>query len=101
MIDLDLFRAIGEGAGDLASVARRCAASERGTRILCDFLTVIGLLSIRRTGGTATPRPARCSLDPSSPACVASTARFLGHPMIQEPFDRLAEVVRTGRTVLF
>jgi 2-polyprenyl-3-methyl-5-hydroxy-6-metoxy-1,4-benzoquinol methylase len=31
---------------------------------------------------------------------VASTARFLGDPMIQEPFDRLAEIVRQGRTVL-
>ena len=39
-------------------------------------------------------------LDPRSPACVASTARFLGNPLIQEPFDRLAEIVRTGRTVL-
>ena len=28
------------------------------------------------------------------PACVASTARFLANPMIQQPFERLAEVVR-------
>src|SRR5512143_2674038 len=44
-IEVDLFRAIGEGAGDVASIARRCSASERGVRILCDFLTVHGLLS--------------------------------------------------------
>jgi len=39
-------------------------------------------------------------LDPSSPACMASTARFLGSPMVMEPFNRLSEIVRTGRTVL-
>jgi SAM-dependent methyltransferase len=39
-------------------------------------------------------------LDPRSPACVASTARFLGNPMIQEPFNRLTEIVRQGHTVL-
>jgi len=98
-IELDLFRAIGEGPGDVPSLARRCSTSERGTRILCDFLTVIGLLSKTgdRYGHTVT---SSMFLDPRSPACVASTARFLGHPMIREPFDRLAEVVRSGHTVL-
>src|SRR2546425_4547195 len=43
-IEIDLFRAVGEGPGDVASLARRCSASERGTRILCDFLTIAGLL---------------------------------------------------------
>ena len=31
-IELDLFRAIGAGPGDVASLARQCRASERGTR---------------------------------------------------------------------
>jgi SAM-dependent methyltransferase len=98
-IELDLFRAIGEGAGDVASIAKRCSASERGTRILCDFLVVVGLL--RKTEGRyGHTETSALFLDPNSPACVASTARFLGNPMIQEPFDRLAESVRTGRTVL-
>src|ERR1035438_6960462 len=43
-IELDLFRAIGEGPGDIASLARQCGASERGIRILCDYLTILGLL---------------------------------------------------------
>ncbi len=98
-IELDLFRALGEGLGDTASIARRCSASERGTRILCDFLTVIGLLS--KSGGSYRHTPTSALfLDPRSPTSVASTARFLGNPMVQEPFDRLAEIVRTGRTVL-
>jgi SAM-dependent methyltransferase len=98
-IELDLFRAIGEGPADAASLARRCGASERGTRILCDFLTIIGLLG-KADGRYAHTPTSAVFLDPRSPACVASTARFLGNPMIQEPFNRLAEIVRTGRTVL-
>jgi SAM-dependent methyltransferase len=98
-IELDLFRAIGEGPGDAMSIARTCSASERGTRILCDFLTVIGLLS-KAEGRYRNTATSSMFLDPRSPACIASTARFLGTPMVQEPFDRLAEVVRQGRTVL-
>jgi len=98
-IELDLFRALGEGPGDVASIARRCAASERGIRILCDYLTVIGLLS-KTQGRYANSETSAMFLDPRSPACIASTARFLGNPMIREPFDRLVDVVRTGHTVL-
>lgn len=98
-IELDVFRAIGEGNGDVASIARRCSASERGTRVLCDFLVIIGLL-VKTEGRYAHTATSAMFLDPRSPACVASTARFLGNPMIQEPFARLAEVVRTGHSVL-
>ena len=98
-IEVDLFRAIGEGPGDPASLARRCASSERGVRILCDYLTVVGLLEKSEGRYKHTPTSATF-LDPRSPACIASTARFLGNPMLREPFDRLAEIVRSGRTVL-
>lgn len=43
-IDLDIFRAVGQGPGDVASIARHASASERGTRILCDFLVIHGVL---------------------------------------------------------
>jgi len=98
-IEIDLFRAIGEGAGDVASIARKTSASERGVRILCDFLTVNGILE-KTDGRYRHTESSAMFLDPRSPACVASTARFLGNPMIQEPFNRLAEIVRAGRTVL-
>jgi 2-polyprenyl-3-methyl-5-hydroxy-6-metoxy-1,4-benzoquinol methylase len=98
-IELDLFRAIGEGPGDVASLARRCSASPRGIRILCDYLTIIGLLTKEhgQYGHTAT---SAMFLDPHSPACLSSISRFLGTPTIRESFDQLAEIVRTGRTVL-
>ena len=43
-IDLDVFTAIDEGAQTPPAIATRCGASERGTRILCDYLAVLGLL---------------------------------------------------------
>jgi hypothetical protein len=98
-IELELFRAIGEGPGDIASLARQCSASERGVRILCDYLTVIGLLGKEDSRYHHTPASAMF-LDPRSPACVASISRFLGNPALHEPFLRLADIVRKGSTVL-
>jgi len=98
-IELDVFGAIGEGADDVSSIARRCAASERGIRILCDYLVILGLL--RKTGaGYAHTATSAVFLDPRSPANIASTARFLGNPALMEPFRHLVDIVRTGRTAL-
>jgi SAM-dependent methyltransferase len=98
-IDLDLFRAVGDGPGDVASIARHCKASERGTRILCDFLTISGLL-IKEDGHYRHTPTSGAFLDPRSPACMASIAQFLSNPAVLDPYKRLGEVVRTGRTVL-
>ena len=98
-IDLDVFRAVGEGPGDVASIASHCKASERGIRILCDFLTINGVLAKQDGHYKHTPTSA-AFLDPRSPACMASIAQFLGNPALHEPFKQLAEIVRTGRTIL-
>ena len=39
-IELDLFTAIAEGRNSVLSLVRRIQGSERGVRILCDFLVV-------------------------------------------------------------
>ena len=98
-IDLDLFRAIGEGADSAASIAQRCGASERGTRILCDFLVVNGVLQKENDRYSHTPTSA-VFLDPHSPACLASIANFLADPSRHDPSNDLAEIVRSGRTSL-
>jgi SAM-dependent methyltransferase len=98
-IDLDVFRAVGEGPGDVASIARHCAASERGTRILCDFLTVHGVL-LKQDGRYRHTPTSAVFLDPRSPSSLTSIAQFLGNPAMRDPFDELAEIVRAGRTVL-
>ena len=98
-IELDLFRAVGEGPGDVESLARRCSASTRGIRILCDYLTINGLLTKQdgRYGHTPT---SVAFLDPHSPSCIASISRFLGSPAMVASFHNLAEVIRNGRTQL-
>jgi len=98
-VDLDLFRAVGEGPGDVASIARHCKASERGTRILCDFLVINGVLAKENGTYKHTP-PSATFLDPRSPACLASIAQFLGNSALHEPTEHLADIVRSGRTTL-
>jgi SAM-dependent methyltransferase len=98
-IELDLFRAVGEGPGDVASLAQACRASERGIRILCDFLTIQGVLEKHGAEYRHSPTSA-AFLDPRSPACVAPISIFLGHALMREPYKNLAEIVRTGHTTL-
>jgi len=98
-IDLDVFSAVGDGPGDVASIAKQCAASERGIRILCDFLVINGVL-VKEDGCYRHTPTSALFLDPRSPASLASTAQFLGDPGMHEPYDNLAEVVRAGRTTM-
>ena len=98
-IELDLFRAVGEGPADAATLATRCSTSQRGMRILCDFLTIIGLLS-KQDGVYSHTRTSALFLDPRSPASLHSMARFMGLAEMRSSYDRLTEVVRTGRSML-
>jgi ubiquinone/menaquinone biosynthesis C-methylase UbiE len=98
-IELDLFRAVGEGSADAATLAARCSTSQRGMRILCDFLTIIGLLAKQDGVYSHTPTSA-LFLDPRSPASLHSMARFMGLAEMTSSYDRLTEIVRSGRTVL-
>jgi hypothetical protein len=98
-VDLDLFRAIGEGNDTAASIAQYCRASERGARILCDFLVVNGILQKENGRYRHSPTSA-VFLDPQSPACLASIAHFLADPALHTPSASLTEIVRSGRTSL-
>ena len=98
-IEIDLFAALGAGPAGSVELARRCGVSERGARILCDYLTTIGL--IEKEGSTYRHSPTSATfLDPRSPASMASIVRLLGHPDILRPWEALTEIVRSGRTVL-
>ena len=98
-IELDVFCAVGAGPGDVASIARHAKASERGIRILCDFLVINGLLQKIEGHYRHTPSSA-AFLDPNSPHCLASIVGFLSLPALREPYEKLSEIVRNGRTVL-
>ena len=94
-IELGLFTALAEGASTVADVAARCGTSERGTRILCDYLTIIGFLT--KTGARYEPTPATALfLSRHSPAYLGGTVEFLATPGLVKNFDDLAATVRTG-----
>src|SRR5947209_5014741 len=98
-VELNVFGALGEEPQDAAAVARKCAASERGMRILCDFLCIHGIL-LKDNGRYRHSPMSAAFLDPRSPACLASIAKFLGNQAMREPYDALEQIVRSGRTVL-
>jgi 2-polyprenyl-3-methyl-5-hydroxy-6-metoxy-1,4-benzoquinol methylase len=94
-IDLEIFTAISEGASTVPALAARCNAPERGVRILCDYLTIVGMLS--KTGDTyqLTPETA-VFLNKRSPAYLGGMMEFLGSPSIVRNFDNLTAIVRRG-----
>lgn len=98
-LDLDLFTAIGSGRETAAALAERCAASPRGTRILCDYLTAAGLLA-KEGDRYALTSDSATFLDRRSPACVASAADFMYSPEIRGAFAAVTEAVRRGGTAL-
>jgi 2-polyprenyl-3-methyl-5-hydroxy-6-metoxy-1,4-benzoquinol methylase len=94
-IDLDIFTAIDEGARTASALARKGGASERGIRILCDYLTIIGLLE-KSNGGYGLKPEAAMFLSRRSPAYLGTTANFLTLPDITRNFDELTSAVRRG-----
>jgi ubiquinone/menaquinone biosynthesis C-methylase UbiE len=95
-IELDIFTAIGEGVDSAVALAQRCGGAERGVRILCDFLTVLGFLTKKENRYALTPDSAAL-LDRRSPSYMGSTAGFLTLPETVNAFMHLAEVIRTGK----
>ena len=96
-IELDLFTAIGEGNRKPAALAGRCGASERGLRILCDFLVTIGFLMKTDSNYELTADSAMF-LDKRAPTYVGGAVGFLASPMITDQFRNLAAAVRKGGT---
>src|SRR5258708_14436792 len=78
-IELDLFTAIGEGAATAADLAGKLNVPQRGARILCDYLVVIGLLTKQGSRYGLTPDSA-VFLDRRCPAWVASAVSVINQP---------------------
>src|SRR5437773_9840255 len=94
-IELDLFTAIGEGASTIDAIAARCESSVRGTRMLCDFLTVAAL--IEKTGDRYELTPdSAVFLNKHSPAYLGGIMEFMNTPTLVRNFDSLAATVRRG-----
>ncbi|HET9401302.1 MAG TPA: class I SAM-dependent methyltransferase [Candidatus Acidoferrales bacterium] len=96
-IELEIFTAIGEGENEAAKIAKRCKCSERGARILCDYLVTIGFLTKEQERYGLAP-DAAMFLDGHSPAAMGSITNFLLSPAITDPFRNFAAAVRKGGT---
>jgi len=94
-IDLDLFTAIAEGNQTLSAIATRIQASEKGTRVLCDYLCMMGFLVKQGADYTLTADSA-AFLNRRSPAYLGSMANFLMSPHIAEMFEDITGVIRHG-----
>ena len=94
-IDLDLFTAIAEGDHTAEAIALRVQGSVRGVRILCDYLTIEGLLEKHGNEYRLAPDSA-AFLDRRSPMYLGSAAGFLANPELMHYFDDLAGTVRRG-----
>ncbi|MGO8814218.1 MAG: class I SAM-dependent methyltransferase [Terriglobia bacterium] len=98
-LELDVFTAIGDRQTTAAQIAQRAGAAERGIRILCDFLTVMGYLTKKDFHYALAP-DAAMFLDRRSPAYMGSAARFLDAPEMLKAFDDLTAAVRKGGTMM-
>ncbi len=98
-IDLDVFTAIGDKQSTVELIAQRAGAAERGIRILCDFLTVMGFLT-KHDGHYGLAPDAAVFLDRGSPAYMGGAVHFLNAPDFVRAFDHLADAVRKGGTVM-
>lgn len=98
-IDMDLFTVIAEGNATVPTIAARIQASEKGTRVLCDFLTVIGFLT-KQAGKYQLTLDTATFLDRRSPAYLGTAAKFWGQ--MERKFVEtggLTPAVRKGSTV--
>jgi hypothetical protein len=98
-IDLELFTAIAEGSTTVAELAKRCEASERGIRILCDYMVTRGFLT--KSGPRYGLAPdAALFLDRKSPAYLGGVVEFLQAPTLTDAYTDLTATVRRGTTTL-
>jgi hypothetical protein len=98
-IQLEVFTAIGEGSTTAAALAKRCDTSERGMRILCDYLVIIGFLTKAGQAYDLTPDSAMF-LDRRSPAYMGTAERFLSSSTLMDAFKDVPAIVRNGGSVM-
>lgn len=98
-VELDVFTGIAEGKRTVQQLATRCEASDRGIRILCDYLVIHGFLT-KAGGHYDLTQDSAFFLDRNSPAYMGGTLEFLLSPMLTGAFENLTEVVRKGGTVI-
>src|SRR4029450_12713391 len=98
-IELEVFAAIGEGNTTAAEIAKRCQASEKGMRVLCDSLTIMEMLT-KQDGHYSLTLDSSVFLDKRSPAYLGGATEFLGSPLLAGSAKFMTQAVRKGGTAM-
>lgn len=98
-IELNIFTKIAEGNKTAKDIAAACGASERGIRILCDSLTVIGFLT-KQNNEYGLREDTAVFLNQHSPAYLGNAVDFLMSPVLMQGFNDLTSAVKNGGTAL-
>jgi ubiquinone/menaquinone biosynthesis C-methylase UbiE len=94
-LELDIFTKIAEGNKNAQAIAAACGAAERGVRILCDTMTVMGFLRKENNEYSLSDLSA-AFLDRTSPMYLGGAVDFIMSPMQRRGFDDLTNAVRQG-----
>lgn len=98
-IELEVFTKIGEGHATVDAIAQQCEASPRGTRILCDYLSMMEFL-VKDGDQYRLTKDSAVFLDKRSPAYLGGVTEFLLSPELMAGFKDLAGTVRKGGTLV-
>ena len=98
-VELEIFTKIAEGNKTSGAIAEASGASERGVRILCDAMTVLGFLTKSGSEYTLTDISA-AFLDKNSPMYLGSVVDFLMSPMQMRGFEDFTNAVIKGGTTV-
>lgn len=94
-VELDVFTKIAEGNKTAGATARAAEAAERGVRILCDSLVVMGFLT-KENGEYDLTDVSAVFLNRRSPAFLGCAVDFILSPIQKKGFENLTEAVRKG-----
>lgn len=94
-IDLGLFTKISLGAKTAIDIAAAAGAEERGIRILCDTLTVLGFLT-KQASEYSLADDAALFLVEHSPAYMGKMTDFILSPQQKGGFENLTAAVQNG-----
>src|SRR5690349_20624742 len=94
-IDLDVFTQLSDGPLTAPALGRRGGATPKGARVLCDYVTIAGLLTKDRDTYSLTPE-AQIFLSKKSPAYIGSATQFMCSDYHLRNFSHLADAVRRG-----
>lgn len=96
-VELDLFTHLAAGQTTAEKLAAACGVSQKGIRILADYLTIVGFLTKQADRYANTP-DADAFLNRHSPAFVGGALEFLLTPTLRDSFRTLTDAVRRGGT---